>query len=107
VMLSRTQSLLQSINSEIRGGKPLSEAIDDRKLLNPSALTMLRVGEKSGAVTKMMRYIATNSADQHRTIQRRVISLMEPASIIVIGIALGTIMIGVVLAMTSLTEIKF
>ncbi len=105
--MPRTKSLLQAVGGEMRAGKSLSDAVKDRKLLNQSALTMLRVGEKSGAVVKMARHIALNSADQHRRMQRRVIALIEPASIIVIGVALGTIMIGVVLAMTSLTEIKF
>ena len=39
-------------------------------------------------------------------LQQRVVALIEPISILVIGLVLGVVMVGVVLSMTSLTEIK-
>jgi len=67
---------------------------------------MLKVGEKSGQLGTMLGYVAGYTADKHRGLQRRLVALIEPVSILVIGLALGVIMVGVVLAMTSLTEIK-
>jgi general secretion pathway protein F len=107
VLLERTKALLTSVGADVRVGKSLSVAVGERPLLNPAALTMLKVGEKSGELPMMMHHVAQASAANYRTIQRRVVTLMEPLSILFIGIVLGTIMIGVVLAMTSLTEIKF
>jgi general secretion pathway protein F len=107
VLLERTKSLLVSVGADVRVGKSLSAAIGERPLLQPGALTMLRVGEKSGELPAMMHHVAESSAANYRAIQRRVVTLMEPLSILIIGVVLGTIMIGVVLAMTSLTEVKF
>lgn len=106
VQLPKTKSMLNQVGVDVRGGKSLSSAIAERLLLDPAALAMLKVGEKSGAVTKMMTHVSAASAMQYRTMQRRVITLVEPVSILLIGGVLGIIMIGVVLAMTSLTEIK-
>jgi general secretion pathway protein F len=107
VLLIRTRDMLNAVENDIRNGRALSDAVADRKLLGDTALTMLRVGEKAGAMSKMIAYIAKNSTEHHRAMQRRIVALTEPVSIIVIGISLGTIMVGVILAMTSLTEIKF
>ena len=107
VLLEWTKGMLTSVGSDVRVGKSLSDAVGERPLLEPAALTMLRVGEKSGELPLMMFHVAESSAARYRAIQRKVVSLMEPLSILAIGLILGTIMIGVVLAMTSLTEIKF
>lgn len=107
VVLASTRNMLGLVGTDVRAGKSLSEAVGERPLLEPGALTMLRVGEKSGELPMMMLHVAESSATRLRSIQRKVVTLMEPLSILFIGLVLGTIMIGVVLAMTSLTEIKF
>lgn len=106
VQLPENASRLKSVEDDVRRGKRFSSAIEDRRLLEGSSLTMLKVGEKSGQLGAMLGYVARHSADKHRALQRRVVALIEPISILVIGLALGIIMVGVVMAMTSLTEIN-
>lgn len=106
VRLPENASRLRSVEDEVRLGKQLSAAIEERRMLEGSALSMLKVGEKSGELGSMLGYISAYTADRHRLLQRRVVSLIEPVSILVIGLVLGVIMVGVVLAMTSLTEVK-
>lgn len=106
VQIPENASRLKSVEDDVRRGKRLSIAIEDRRLLEGSSLTMLKVGEKSGQLGTMLGYVARYTADKHRALQRRLVALIEPISILVIGLTLGVIMVGVVLAMTSLTEIK-
>lgn len=106
VRLPENVARLRSVEDEVRLGKNLSAAIEDRRMLEGSALSMLKVGEKSGQLASMLGYISLYTADRHRTLQRRLVSLIEPISILVIGLVLGIIMVGVVLAMTTLTEVK-
>lgn len=106
VRLPGNAARLRSVEDEVRLGKQFSAAIEERRMLEGSALSMLKVGEKSGELGSMLGYISAYTADRHRLLQRRVVSLIEPVSILVIGIVLGVIMVGVVLAMTSLTEVK-
>jgi general secretion pathway protein F len=106
VRLPNNASRLRSVADEVRLGKKLSSVMEERHLLKGSALTMLKVGEKSGQLGSMMEYIAKHASERHQALQRRVVSLIEPISILTIGSTLGVIMVGVVLAMTSLTDVK-
>ena len=106
VRLPENVTRLKNTEDDVRRGKQLSTAIEERRLLDGSSLTMLKVGEKSGQLATMLEHVAAHTAEKHRSMQRRLVALIEPISILVIGLSLGVIMAGVVLAMTSLTEIK-
>lgn len=106
VLLPENASRLKNVQDDVRRGKRLSSAIEERRLLEGASLTMLKVGEKSGQLGAMLAHVAAYAADKHRALQRGIVALIEPVSILVIGIVLGVIMVGVVMAMTSLTEIK-
>ncbi len=106
VRLPENVTRLKNVEDDVRRGKQFSTAIEERRLLEGSSLTMLKVGEKSGQLGNMLEHVAAHTAEKHRSMQRRLVSLIEPISILIIGLSLGVIMAGVVLAMTSLTEIK-
>jgi general secretion pathway protein F len=106
VRLAENAQRLRSMQDEVRLGKTLSQATEDRRMLEGTPLSMLKVGEKTGDLAAMLGHIATHAAQRHRALQRRLLALIEPVSILVIGIVIGLIMVGVVLAMTSLTEVK-
>jgi len=106
VRLAENSRRLLSIQDEVRLGKTLSQATEDRGMLEGTPLSMLKVGEKSGEIATMLGHIASHAAERHRALQRRLVALIEPVSILFIGLIIGFIMVGVVLAMTSLTEVK-
>lgn len=106
VRLAENSRRLLSIQDEVRLGKTLSQATEDRRMLEGTPLSMLKVGEKSGDLATMLGHIASHAAERHRALQRRLVALIEPVSILFIGLVIGFIMVGVVLAMTSLTEVK-
>jgi len=106
VRLADNAQRLRSMQDEVRLGKTLSQATEDRRMLEGTPLSMLKVGEKTGDLATMLGHVASHAAQRHRALQRRMLSLIEPVSILVIGVVIGIIMVGVVLAMTSLTEVK-
>lgn len=106
VRLPGNAARLRSVEDDVRRGKRLSEAIEERGMLEGASLSMLKVGEKTGELASMLGYVSAYTADRHRLLQRRLVALIEPVSILVIGLVLGVVMVGVVLAMTSLTEVK-
>lgn len=106
VRLRDNTARLRSVEDDVRQGKRLSAAVEERRLLDGSALTMLKVGEHSGELGAMLGYISASAAERFQQLQKRIVALIEPVSILVIGLVLGIVMVGVVLAMTSLTEIK-
>jgi general secretion pathway protein F len=106
VRLADNAQRLRSMQDEVRLGKTLSQATEERRMLEGTPLSMLKVGEKTGDLATMLGHIAAHAAERHRALQRRLVALIEPVSILVIGLVIGFIMVGVVLAMTSLTEVK-
>lgn len=107
VVLREGASRIHSVANEVRLGKRLSLAVEERRLLEGTALTMVKVGEKSGDLGGMLAFVARHAAERQRALQRRLVSLIEPISILLIGSVLGVIMVGIVMAMTSLTDVKF
>lgn len=106
VRLADNAKRLRSMQDEVRLGKTLSQATEERRMLEGTPLSMLKVGEKTGDLATMLGHIAAHAAEHQRALQRRLVALIEPVSILVIGLVIGFIMVGVVLAMTSLTEVK-
>lgn len=97
---------LQQALREVRGGKKIAEALGSGNMLNVTGLNLIRVGERSGELAKMLRTLATlyESAGQERL--KRFLILLEPIAILTIGIVIGTIMVAVMLAITSLSNIS-
>ncbi|KAF0812339.1 Type II secretion system protein F [Andreprevotia sp. IGB-42] len=107
VRLRQTAAKLEDVRTQVNRGRKLSQAIEHQRLLEPTSLSMIRVGEQSGELGPMLQHVAHYWSDKNQSLQRRVVSLIEPASILILGIVIGFVMVGVVLAMTSLTEVKF
>jgi general secretion pathway protein F len=104
--LNAVRQKLQQALREVRGGKKIAEALANGKMLNVTGLNLIRVGERSGELAKMLRTLAGlyETAGQERL--RRFLILLEPVAILTIGIVIGTIMVAVMLAITSLSNIS-
>ncbi|MGC3962585.1 MAG: type II secretion system F family protein [Rhodocyclaceae bacterium] len=107
VRLNETAAKLRNLRAEVNRGRRLSQAIEHQGLLEPTSLSMVRVGEQSGELGPMLEHVAHYWNDKNQSMQRRVVSLIEPASILCLGAVIGFVMVGVVLAMASLSDVKF
>ena len=68
---------------------------------------MVRVGERTGQLGTMMGHVASYALEQNRRQRKRLVALIEPAAIIVLGGIIALVIVGVVLALTSLSDVKF
>jgi general secretion pathway protein F len=107
VRLRATHARLLKVQAEVNRGRPLSQAIEHQQLLEATSLSMVRVGEQSGELGPMLQHVADYWSEKNQSMQRRVVSLIEPAAILALGVVIGFVMVGVVLAMASLSEVKF
>lgn len=105
--LSHNSARLRGAADDVRAGKKLSQAMEDRGLLQGSALTMLKVGEQAGDTALMLGHIAKDATEKRQQLQQRLVALIEPLSILAIGGVIGVVMLGILLALTSLTSFKF
>ena len=105
VRISRRRTILDRALVDVRGGENLSAALDKHNALTPTGYNLVRVGEQSGQLAEMMRALATLYEENSARRMKRVLTLIEPVAILLIGAVLGAIMIGVILAMVTINEV--
>ena len=98
---------LQPALREIRSGKKIADAMEGTHLLHVSGLNLVKVGERSGELPKMLRTLALLYENAGRQRLKRFLVLLEPAAILLIGGVIGFIMVAIMLAITSLSNVSF
>ena len=107
VRASRRRAALEQVAGDVSGGIPLSAALEKRSALTPAGYNLLRVGEQSGQLAQMLHALAALCEESSTRRMKRLLTLIEPVAILLIGGFLGVIMIGIILAITSVNDIAF
>lgn len=84
---------LLSAGRMIREGQPISHAMELSDLATPVALRLLRVGERSGQMGEMMGRIAAFYEDETARWVEWFMRLFEPLLMVLIGTAIGIILV--------------
>ena len=107
VRVSRRRAMLERALVDVRGGEALSAALEEQDALTPTGYNLIRVGEQSGQLAEMMRSLATLYEENSARRIKRLLTVIEPVSILLIGAFIGAIMIGIVLAITTVNDVPF
>ena len=95
-------SSLSAAIEKVRGGNPLSEAIAHDKNFLPLVSSMLKIGEQSGAIEKMLEktaeYYEKEVDDQVKTIS----TIIEPLLMVVLGVVAFIVVAAVLLPIYNL-----
>ena len=78
-----------------------------REVLPQLALQMIRVGEESGSLDAMLAKVADIFDRETRTSVQRMLTLLEPALIIGLGIIVAGIIISILMAILGANELVF
>jgi len=98
---------LIQVSKSVRAGAHLSQALQDNDALTATGHNLIRAGEKAGELPRMLRSLAKLLEESGRVRMKRFLLLIEPIAILVIGGVIGVIITGVILAITSINQIKF
>ncbi|MDS4027755.1 MAG: type II secretion system inner membrane protein GspF [Candidatus Contendobacter sp.] len=82
---------------------PLLEAGDFPKL----AVQMIRVGEETGQLQEMLLQVADTYDGEVQTAVKRMLTLLEPALILGLGVIIAAIIMSILVAILSLNELAF
>ena len=89
----------------VRHGAKLSDALSDTQALPPMAVRMLRLGDETGQLPMLAGRVAElYDAKLQRTLDR-VVGIAGPAAIIVISIVVGGLIVSVMTALMSVSQI--
>ncbi len=91
------ESQIDGAISLLREGENLSEAIDSIDGFRKKLSSVIRVGEESGDLSKMLDSIADSFDYESETAVNRLISYLEPLLIVVMAVIIGFIMVAVML----------
>jgi general secretion pathway protein F len=102
--LDLLRSGLERAAKALQQGQTLADALASQTWFPPSRLNLVRVGEKSGELPKMLLALGHSQTDGARLLQKRLLTLIEPAAIIIIGLVIGFVMVAVMMAITSMNS---
>jgi len=105
LQLPHRRARMGEVTRAVRGGSALADALEDHEALTPTGYNLVRVGERSGKLAPMLESLARLYAEAGRNRMKRVLILIEPIAILVIGSMIGTIILGVILAITSANDL--
>lgn len=95
---------LDLLDSDLRAGMTLDASLGAHTGLEAMDLSLLRAGQKSGAIGAMFGFMADNYEARLRDRMKRMTSLLEPMAIAVISIVVGFVALSLVLALSSVYE---
>jgi general secretion pathway protein F len=107
IKLPSLNAKLAQVSKAVKGGTHLSQALQENEALTPTGHNLIRAGERAGELPRMLRSLAKLLEESGRVRVKRFLLLIEPVAILVIGGVIGVIITGVILAITSVNQIRF
>lgn len=105
LQLPHRKARMGEVSRAVRGGRALSDALEEHDALTATGYNLVRVGERSGRLAPMLESLARIYAEAGRNRMKQVLILIEPIAILLIGGMIGTIILGVILAITSANDL--
>lgn len=87
--------------SHVREGKAFYESLDETEVFPHIAIDMIKVGEATGSLDEMLSSVSDYFDEKVETRVQRLLTLVEPIMLVVMGAIIGTILISIYLPMFS------
>lgn len=95
---------LNRLENDLKAGMTLDASLAAHTKLEAMDLSLLRAGQRSGAVGAMFGFMADNYENRLKDSMKRMTSLLEPIAIAVISLIVGFVALSLVLALSSVYE---
>ncbi len=96
---------LIAVSEELKHGRGIAGPLTNHRVLPQLALQMIRVGEESGALDAMLAKVADIFDRETRSSVQRMLTLLEPALIIGLGVMVAGIIISILMAILGANEL--
>ena len=106
LLLESFKAQLAQVERAVRGGSGLGAALADYRIFDESLVNLINVGERSGRLADMLKSAAQLAEQKGRDRIKRLMALLEPVSILVIGCMIGVIVISLFTAITSINNVQ-
>ena len=98
---------VKETEEELKQGRHMSDALQEKGLFPKMALQMIKMGEETGRLEEMLLRIANIYDKQLKTSITRLLALLEPVLIITLGLMIGGIIVSILMAILSVNDLAF
>ena len=98
------QRTVESAGKSVREGQPLSGSLKALKMFPGLAIDMIEVGESTGALPQMLNSVAEFFEDDVNTRMQAMLSLIEPAIMLIMGAFVAFVLVSLYLPIFSLAD---
>ncbi|MGI6098572.1 MAG: type II secretion system F family protein [Lentisphaerae bacterium] len=95
-------SALQRVHDSVKEGETMAGPMEQTKAFPPMVISMVEVGEETGALPDMLARIADTYEDEVDNAVAALTSILEPIMIIFLAVIVGTIVIAMFLPLVSI-----
>jgi len=88
---------LEPTIQSVREGKPFHSALEESGVFVDMAVDMVKVGEATGSLDEMLGSIADFLDEQIETRMQRILSLIEPLMLVIMGIMIAILLVSIYL----------
>jgi len=96
---------VEGLGEGARRGAGLAQPMAEAGSFPPLAVHMVRVGEETGRLEETLLQVAASLEADTRKLVKRLIALAEPCIILIMGLVVGFIVVAMLLAILSVTDL--
>ena len=98
------QDAVTHVHDRIKEGDTIAAPLDEAKVFPPMVVNMVDVGEETGSLDSMLNKVADIYDDEVDMAVEALLSMMEPAIILILGVVIGFIVIALYMPIFSLGD---
>ena len=102
---SRMAAALKEVAQGVKRGEGISQPLARTKMFPPLASHLMTVGEETGKLDLMFGRLAQIYEEETRAAIRRFTSVFEPLVILIMGVLVGSLVLSILVAITSINDI--
>ena len=96
---------VEAVSKGAKEGRGIYDPLSRSGVFPQLALSMIKVGEETGTLDKMLLQVAVTYEKSLKQAVKRFMSLLEPVMILVMGLVIGFIVISMLLAVFSISDV--
>jgi general secretion pathway protein F len=101
----RIAKSLTEIAEGVKKGEGVAHPMEKSGVFPPLAIHLIQVGEETGRLDTMLLELARVYDKEVRSALKNLIALFEPMMIVIMGVIVGTIVVSMLLAITSINDV--
>lgn len=100
-------NILGTVKTDVKEGASLTASLAQKGFLPEIAVHLLKVGEETGNLDKMLLKVADNFDADVEQRMKRLVTMVEPVLILLMGAVIGAIVISMLTAILSVNDLQF